>query len=187
MNRMQKKLIGAVLTTLVSWVLPVAVAAEAAPAQTLDELNGRWQLAETADEKKQRLQSIDRATRSMPGPMRDRARGRILQRTAPRQELSLDVRGSTLTLIAEGERFELEVGGPAVEVQGPEGKAEMEARMDGEHLLIEVRAGEGRRTTRYLPGEDRLMVEFTLKGRRLSAPVQFRATYLAVSETSTDP
>lgn len=176
----------ALLMGLTGWVRPAA-AHEPVPPELGAQLNGRWELAETAEEKRQRLESIDRATRSLPGPVRDRARGRILQRTAPRQELIVDVVGSTLTLSSDGDDLVLPIGGQAVQVRRPEGKAEVRAWLEDEQLVVESRAQRGTRTTRYEPGEGRLTLRFSLQGARLSQPVEFEATYVSASEASTGP
>ncbi|MEM1178471.1 MAG: hypothetical protein AAGM22_09010 [Acidobacteriota bacterium] len=140
-------------------------------------LEGSWQLEETEVEKEQRSQAITQATRSLSRAVQARARQRLNQRVAPRDEVTIDFEGEVVALTVGREAVELELGGEAVEVKGDGGKALMSAQMDGPRLVIEVRGQRGQRTTTYAATDDRLRVEMSMVTSRLSLPVEFSSSY----------
>lgn len=141
-------------------------------------LSGRWRAAETADEKRQRLEAIEQATASLNGLRRERARGRLSQRTAPRNDVTLEIEGSKVILASEDRQLELQLGGPATQVSGDDGKAQTSATMDGPALIVVARSGKGERRTAYLANGDHLSVEVTMTNARLARPVNYVTTYV---------
>ena len=142
-----------------------------------EALAGRWELAGTSDEEKQRLQAIDSATEHFPRFKRGRARDMLAGRTAPPQSLTISLEGSTVTIGSAGRELELELGGPPIEASGDQGKAQVSARMEGEQLIVEADGGKGVRTSEYRADGDRLSVEVTMTGARLAEPLNYVSTY----------
>ena len=149
-----------------------ARAAEPSP-----QLAGSWRAAETADEKKERLQAIDEATRRLRAFQQSMARSRLSERTSPRPSLILEIEGPKVTIASGDRRLELELGGSPIEVSGNQGKARVSARMEGPRLIVVSRGGNGTRTTAYHADGDHLSVEVTMTGSRLAGPLEYVATY----------
>ena len=147
-------------------------------AEASSPLAGHWRMAETEDEKKQRLQAIDEATERMGRFRRGKARSRLSERTAPRDFILIEVEGSKVTIGSEDRQLELELGGPPIEVSGNDGKAQLSARMEGERLIVEARSGNGGRTTEYRAAEGLLSMEVAMKGERLAGPLEYVTTYV---------
>jgi hypothetical protein len=142
-----------------------------------EALAGRWELAGTSDEENQRLRAIDSATEHLPRFQRGRARDMLAGRTAPPQSLTISLEGSTVTIGSAGRELELELGGPPIEVSGEQGKAQLSAKMEGEQMIVSADGGKGGRTTTYRADGDRLSVEVTMKGAKLSQPLIYISTY----------
>jgi hypothetical protein len=133
-------------------------------------LAGRWRAAETADEKKQRLQAINEATRHLGVFRRGKARRRLAERTSPPQSLIIELEGSKVAIASGDRRLELELGRPPIEVSGKQGKAQVSAKMEGPRMIVKARSGDGERTTAYRAKGDRLSVEVTMTGANLAGP-----------------
>ena len=146
-------------------------------AEPSSPLAGSWRAAETADEKKARLQAIDGATGRMAGFRQSMARNRLSERTSPRPSLILEIEGSMVTVASGDRRLELELGGAPIEVSGRAGKARVSATMEGPRLIVVSRSGKGGRTTTYRADGDRLSVEVTMTGSQLAGSLQYVSTY----------
>jgi hypothetical protein len=157
---------------LLFWTMDVVHSAEAS-----SPLAGHWRMAETEDEKKQRLQAIDEATERMGRFRRGKARSRLSERTAPRDFILIEVEGSKVTIGSENRQLELELGGPPIEVSGSEGKAQVSAKMEGERLIVEARSEKADRTTAYSANGDRLTIEVIMTNVQLAGPLKYVSTY----------
>jgi hypothetical protein len=144
---------------------------------TSSPLSGRWRAAETADEKTQREQAVDKATGNLRPMQRSRARSRLTERTSPPQTLTIEVEGSKVTIGSGDRELELELGGSSIEVPGNEGRARISATMEGEELIVVADSGNGERTTKYQADADRLTMQVTITGARLGGPLHFTTTY----------
>jgi hypothetical protein len=144
-----------------------------------DSLSGTWRLATSEAETAERRASIEAATDELSFFIRSRARSRINERTAPPASLSIRVTGDRVELTGNGRTIVVTVGGPAVAVEGEDGRGEVRASRHRGHLRISM-AGEGGSQTRtYLLSDDgqRLVVHVRMTPERLSTPIVFRATY----------
>jgi hypothetical protein len=159
-----------------------ASAGETAGVTQASQLTGHWSLAETDEEKEQRAEAIDQATRNMrPAMKRSRARGRLTERTSPPPTLILEVDDTMVTLGAGERAIELELGGAPIEVSaeasGTNGKAQLSAKREGESLIVMAEAGNGGRTTTYSANGDSLTMEVSMSGNQLPAPIEYVTTY----------
>jgi hypothetical protein len=162
---------------LLALIVLLTTAAGAASAETPSSLDGRWELAATADEEQQRLRVIDDATQHLPRFQRGRARDMLAGRTSPPESLTISLEDSTVTIGPGGRELELELGGPPIEASGDQGKAQVSARMEGEQLIIVADSGKGVRTSTYRADGDRLAVEVTMTGAKLSEPLNYVSTF----------
>ncbi len=163
--------------TVLALIVLLSTAAGVASSETPSPLNGRWDLAATADEEKQRLQAIDDATEHLPRLQRGRARDMLAGRTSPPQSLTISLEGSTFTIDSGGGGLELVLGGPPIEASGDQGTAQVSARMEGQQLIVVADGGKGGRTTTYRVNGDRLSAEATMTGARLEEPLNYVSTY----------
>ena len=141
-------------------------------------LAGHWHAAETGDEKKERLKVIDEATGHLDTFRQGKARSRLSERTSPPRSLIIEIDDVKVTVASENGRLELELGGSPIEVSGSEGKAQVSAKMQGSLLIIMARSGKGERTTAYRASGDRLTMEVTMTGARLSESLKYVSTYV---------
>jgi len=141
-------------------------------------LTGHWRAAETEEEKERRRQTIEEATERMGRFRRGRARSRLGERTSPPASLTIEIEDAKAALIAGDRRLEVQLGGPPVEVEGSEGRAQLSALMEGDRLIVEARTDRGGRTTTYRADGDRLSMKVTLTEERLAAPVVYATTYI---------
>ncbi len=146
-------------------------------AEASSPLAGQWREAITAEEKEQRIQAIDEATRRMNGMRRGMARSRLSERTSPPRKLDIEVEDSKMTIASGGRRLELELGASPIEVSGNDGKARVSARMEGPQLIVVARHGKGERTTAYSANGAHLSVEVTMTGSQLAGPLTYVSTY----------
>jgi hypothetical protein len=140
-------------------------------------LTGGWEATETAHEKQQRLQAIDEATADLRVPWRSKVRSRLVERTAPPEELTIEIEGSKVVIASGGHGLRLELGDSPIEVSGRRGKVQVGAEMVGERLIVVARNSNGERTTAYRASGDRLIVEVKMSGSKLTAPLAYVATY----------
>ncbi|MGF1469461.1 MAG: hypothetical protein ACFCGT_25350 [Sandaracinaceae bacterium] len=145
-----------------------------APAGAQEGLDGTWQYAGDEAERAGRLRSIERATAGLNRFAQGRVRGRLQERTEPRP-FRLTVRGDEMELSSEGRTVRLQIGGPAVTVEG----GRVEARRQGGNLVVVSRGENGTQTTFYQLWDEgrRLTLRVSLSSGRLSAPVIYSATY----------
>jgi hypothetical protein len=162
-------------------VLTVAALVLMAPGTHAEEatspLAGSWDLAATAEEEQQRLRAIDEATQHLPRFQQGRARDMLAGRTSPPQSLTIALEGSMVTIGSGGRDLELELGGAPIEVSGDQGKAQLSATMEGDQLVVTADGGRGGRTSEYRTDGDRLSVEVTMTGAKLSKPLNYVSTY----------
>ncbi|MEO1084283.1 MAG: hypothetical protein AAFY88_08575 [Acidobacteriota bacterium] len=141
-------------------------------------IEGEWRLEPTDDDKARRAEAIDQATRSFNSRIRNRARQRLTERTAPQESLRIELDGQNVTIGSERSEVELELGGAPVEISAEGGKARISARLDGERLVVETRTGQGQRTATYVADGELLRVELEMIGRRLALPLELSSTYV---------
>jgi hypothetical protein len=89
----------------------------------------------------------------------------------------IEVTGSKATIVSGERRLELELGGAPIEVSGSEGTNRVSAKLEGERLILEVRSGNGSRTTIYRSDGTGLLMEVTVTSARLAGPVKYGTTY----------
>jgi hypothetical protein len=143
-------------------------------------LGGSWRSAETSEQKEERLDAIEEATRSVPRFGRGKARGRLEKRTTPPESIVIDLDASKVW-IGSGERgLTLELGAEPIEVRGDDGKAQVSATMEGERLVVTARGGKGGRVTTYSADGHRMTVAVTMTGSRLAGPLRYTTTYSRV-------
>jgi hypothetical protein len=143
-------------------------------------LAGSWLLAETADEKKARLQAIDEVTERFGRFMRGRARDRLSERTAPPRNLVIEIEDSKVTIVSGDRRLELVDGGTPIEISGSEGEARISAKMKGPQLIVVVTSSKAERSTVYSTKERNLLVEVTMTAAELAKPLKYVSTYSRV-------
>jgi hypothetical protein len=141
-------------------------------------LAGHWCVAETADEKNERLRMIDEATGHMGAFRRGMARSRLSERTSPPRSLIIEIEGLKVRVASENGRLEFELGGSPVEVSGSEGKVKVSAKMQGALLIIMAHSIKGERTTAYRASGDRLTMEVTMTGTNLAESLKYVSTYV---------
>jgi hypothetical protein len=141
-------------------------------------LEGQWDLAETADEKSRRMESIDEATKGMRSMQRNMARDMLKERTSPPENLLIDIEGALVTIGSGDKAMELELDGEPISVPGSDGKAKVSATMDGDKLIVTADTGKGGRTTSYRADGDRLTVDVSMTGGRIDGPVEYSTTYV---------
>jgi hypothetical protein len=145
--------------------------------ESSDSVAGSWHLDTSGDHERQRLEAIDDATEHLRSMQRGRARGRLAERTAPPEHLTIELEGSKVTMTSGGRELELELGGSPIEISGDQGKAMLSATMEGDELIVTADGGKGERTTGYRADGDRLSVEVTMTAAMLAAPLRYVTTY----------
>jgi hypothetical protein len=140
-------------------------------------VEGSWKIAATADEERQRQESINHATRNLRSMQRNMARQMLEKRTAPPEALRIEVDASTVTIGSDDRELELELGGTPISVSGDDGTAQVRAKMDGDQLIVTVAGNNGGRTTSYRADGNRLSVFVSVTGSRLDGAVRYSTTY----------
>ncbi|MEQ9072877.1 MAG: hypothetical protein RLP09_03410 [Sandaracinaceae bacterium] len=149
-------------------------------AQTTRTLSGSWRHASSSAEAAQRQRAIEASTEALPFFVRSRARERLAERTQPPSEIRLALDRGRIEMSASGRTLSLEVGGPAIEVEGEGGRGRVQAsRGPRGELIISMRGAGGRRTTTYWLSEDgrELVLDVEIAAERLPAPIRYRLTY----------
>jgi hypothetical protein len=146
--------------------------------ETSSLLSGHWHAAETANEKKERLRTIDELTRHQSGFQRDMIHSRLVERTSPPRSLLIEIEGVKVTIASENGRVELELGGPPIYISGSQGKAQMMATMQGPLLLVMARSDNGKRTTTYRANENLLTMEVKMTSTRLPGALNYVVSYV---------
>jgi hypothetical protein len=147
-------------------------------AETPPSLVGHWLAAETADEKKGRLQVIDEATGHLGAFWRGKARSRLSERTSPPRSLIIEIMGVNVMIASGNGKLELELSGSPIAVSGSEGKAQVSAKMQGPLLIVMARSGKEERMTTYRASGDRLIMEVSMTGARLKGSLKYVSTYV---------
>jgi len=140
-------------------------------------LAGGWHAAETADERKQRLEAIDEVTDDLGRLKRGKARSRLADRTSPPPSLVIEMKGPRVTIVTGDDRLELELGGSPIEVSESDAKAQVSARMECERLIVVALSDNGERTTTYRADEDGLSMEVVLTSASIAGPLRYTTTY----------
>jgi hypothetical protein len=143
-------------------------------------LAGHWHAAETEEERMARLKIIDEATGDLGAFWQGKARSRLSERTSPPRSLIIEIESAKVTVSSENGRLELELDASPIEVSGNEGKAQVSAKMNGPLLIIMAISGKGKRTTVYRSRGDRLTMEVTMTGARLTKSLKFLSTYVRI-------
>jgi hypothetical protein len=141
-------------------------------------LEGDWHAAETADEKKQRLQAIDEVTKGLGRVRQSRARSRIAERTSPLPNLIIEFEKSQVAITSGDRRLELKLGSSPIEVSGGQGKAQVSAKIEGEQLIVFANGDKGERTTIYRADGSGLSMEVTMSADYLAGPLKYKTTYV---------
>jgi hypothetical protein len=141
-------------------------------------LTGQWQVAETADEKNERMQTINEATGHLASFQQVKARDRLSERTSPPQSLLIEIKGEKVSIASGNGRLDIELEGPPIEVSGRAGKAQISAKMQDSLLIVLARSSGGERTTVYRASGDRLIVEVTMTGARLAKSLKYVSSYV---------
>jgi hypothetical protein len=167
-----------ILATILASGVLLSTMGGASAAETSLPLEGRWDAAETADEKQQRLVAIDEVTESLGRLKRGKARSRLAERTSPPSSLMIEIEGSMVTIALGDSRLELELGDSPISAPGSEGKAQVSAKMEGEQLIVVARDDDGERTTTYRADGARLSMEVSMTNVRLTGPLKYVSTYV---------
>jgi hypothetical protein len=138
---------------------------------------GSWTIAVTADEEKQRRESINQATKKLPSMQRNMARRMLEERTTPPETLRIGVDAPIVIIGSEDRELELELGGAPITVSGDDGTAKVRAKMDGDQLIVTADGSKGGRSTSYRPEGDGLSVLVSMTGSRLDGTVKYVTTY----------
>ena len=138
---------------------------------------GSWTIAVTADEERQRRESINQATKKLRSMQRTMARQMLEKRTTPPEAIRIQV-DAPIVIIGSGDRaLELELGGAPITVSGDDGTAKVRAKIDGDVLIVAVDGTRGGRLTSYRADGDRLSVVVSMSGSRLDGVVRYATTY----------
>jgi hypothetical protein len=140
-------------------------------------LTGHWRAAETADEKKQRLQAIDEVTESLGRFKRGKARGRLKERTSPPPSIAIEVKGSQVAITTGDHQLELELGGSPIEVSGDKETSQVSAKLEEGRLIVTAQGDKGGRTNTYRAEGTGLAMEVTITGEKLDGPLKYATTY----------
>lgn len=146
-------------------------------------LAGQWRVAETNEEKAQRLRAIDAATEHLGRFQRGMARERLAERTAPPGNLSIEFAGPRVTISSDGTGVELELGSPPVEVSGDQGNGRLNATLDDEQLVVVAQSGDGVRTATYFASVNQLTLEVAMSVEKLHESLNYASTYVRVTST----
>ncbi len=142
-------------------------------------LTGTWQNLNAETERQQRQRSIRLATEDVGRLMRGHVRRRLLDRTAPANQIEIAASGNRVELSNGEVSVTLTLGGDAVRVQGPRGSGQAQARQVEGKLVLRVEGDNATRTTTYTLSEDgqRLVLDVRIDVAGLSSPIRFQVTY----------
>ena len=138
---------------------------------------GSWNIAVTADEERERRESINQATKNLRSMQRNMARQMLERRTAPPEALRIELDAPTVTIGSDDRELELELGGAPIAFSGDDGTAQVRAKMDGDQLIVTANGNNGGRTTSYRADGVRLSVFVSVTGSRLDGTVRYSTTY----------
>jgi hypothetical protein len=160
--------------------MSVASATDSTRSEAISLLSGNWSAAETAKEKKQRLEAIDEVTDDLGRLKRGKARSLLAENTSPPESLMIELTDSTATIAFEDRRLELELGGSPIEVTGTEEKTRVSAKMEGGKLIVLFQGDKGNRTTTYQADGTGLSMEVTITDDNLAGPLRYVATFARI-------
>jgi hypothetical protein len=172
-------LAAAILVSLAAALMAPGVLVPGEVAAQEPTISGTWRHLDLSAERESRYLAIDRATESIGGLMRNGARSRLRDATAPESELTIEDEGQRVTLVSGGRRVVVSTDGASTRVSGDSSAGTMTAtRRDG-RLVVTVRSDDATRTTVYRLSADgaRLTLEVRLTSGRLSGPVAYHVTY----------
>lgn len=149
-------------------------------ATDLSGLQGRWRAAESADERADRQSAIDSGTEGLGRLVRGRARTQLAERTEPAESLEIAVDDTTVSILTEAHRLEMELGGPPAALDTGDGTFRFVARAEGDRLVVTATGPSGGRTTTYRRDGAALVVEVAVRGDRLDRALEYSTTYVGV-------
>lgn len=140
-------------------------------------LEGTWRLEQTEEQETQRRRTIDAATDSINPLLKNRARSRLQERTAPPPTLSIQLDGPRVALDFGERRLELELGSAPIEFADEDDIFLMSAQLQGKGLTVVAESENGTRRTTYRPDGTDLVMDVFLTTEQLTGAVEYSSTY----------
>ncbi len=140
---------------------------------------GKWRSKETANEKNQRMRSIENATAILSMFIRGKAREKMNKMTVPATELKIEDIGSQIKFSHAGQEFVVGTNGQSVTIKTPKGAATVRAGKRNGKLIVLLKTAEVSKTTVYeLSADEQSLKQHTeITSNKLATPVRFTTNF----------
>ena len=149
------------------------------PGPSCASFSGVWTYAGKPDEGKRRRAAIEAATKDLSFFIRGTARGRLEERTAPPDRLTIAIEGDRLAISNGRDELSLRFDAEPVTREKNGRKGKLSARCEGGRIVVVTEGKKGRREATYTLSPDgrQLTLSARMAGERLSAPLDYESTY----------
>ena len=145
-----------------------------------DMLSGKWIAKESTDQRKTRMQEIERVTKSLGFLVQGKAKERLRKATTPSRDIKIVNGGDQVSIDTSQGRVAAKTDGSTTNVKSSQGSGKVQAVWQQDKLVVTMQASNGTRTTTYQPSKDgrTMTLHIQLTSQSLPEPLRYQVTYV---------